>query len=353
MYIRVISFASVVLVLTGSAFGLSIQGVVGSVSQSQYQTYQQAIEDSGLGLYDSQYDQGYRNRDGWAGDGSLGNQEARAYLTDQFTNMGLNVTIQGQYKNVVAELTGTTNPGQIYIIGGHYDTYLDGERPGGDDNASGTAGVLEAARVLSQYSFDSTIRFIGFNAEEDVMLGSGDYVDNVAVANSQNIAGMIDLDMILRPEFDNNLDELADLDVGTADTELFMNWANTFVSTAQLYVPSLVIDSGQPYIDASLASDHRPFINAGYPAFLLIENKANEIWGGSNAYYHTAEDASDALANDPFNPTGITYDYGFAADVVRATVATIALEAGVIPEPATLLIVGFGAVILRAKRQMH
>jgi hypothetical protein len=48
-----------------------ITELVGQVSQTKYQTYQQAIESSGLGLYDSSYNQGYRNRDGWAGGGSL------------------------------------------------------------------------------------------------------------------------------------------------------------------------------------------------------------------------------------------------------------------------------------------
>jgi hypothetical protein len=121
------------------------------VSVTEYEIYHFDIESMGFGLYGgSYYDQGYRNRDGWAGSGTLGNQEARLYIQDEFTAMGLTVSVQGSYLNVVGELTGTTTPEKVYIIGGHYD-HVGGDRPGGDDNASGTAGVLEAARVMSGY----------------------------------------------------------------------------------------------------------------------------------------------------------------------------------------------------------
>lgn len=327
----------------------TIQNVVGQVSQSQYQTYQQAIESGGLGLYDSSYNQGYRNRDGWSGGGSLGNQETCLYLTNELTSMGLDVSIQGDYRNVVAELTGTVTAERIYIVGCHYDTHLSGERPGGDDNASGTAGVLEAARVLSQYSFESTIRFIGFNAEEDWMKGSQDYVNKVVIANNENIAGMINLDMILRPGWDDDPTEPEDLDIGTMNTAFCFDWANTFITAAYTYVPSLYIDSGTPYTDYWYAGDQGPFIEAGFPALMVMENTAGEIWSGSNAYYHSPEDASDGLANDPFSPSGVTYDYTFATDVVRMTVATLAEEAGFIPEPAALLLLSIGALFLRRR----
>lgn len=326
-----------------------IPELVGQVSQSQYQSYQQSIENCGLGFYDSSYNQGYRNRDGWAGGGSLGNQEACLYLANEFANMGLDVSVQGNYSNVVAELKGTVTSENIYIVGAHYDTYLSGERPGGDDNASGTAGVLEAARILSQYSFESTIRFIGFNAEEDWMKGSQDYVDNIATANNENIVGMINLDMILRPAWDNEPTEPADLDITTSGTALCLEWADTFISAANTYAPSLFFDSGTPNTQYWYASDQAPFIEAGFAAFMVSENTAGEIWSGSNAYYHSSEDASDGLANDPFSPSSVIYDYVFATDIVRTTVATLALQAVVIPEPATLLLLGIGALLLRRR----
>ena len=79
----------------------------------------------------------------------------------------------------------------------------------------------------------------------------------------------------------------------------------------------------------------------------MFENTAFEIWGGSNAYYHSSQDASDGLANNLLNPSGVTYDYLFATDIVRASVATLAQEAQIIPEPATILLLVFGGLILR------
>ena len=330
----------------------AIENLVGQVSQSQYQSYQLAIESCGLGLYDPSFNQGYRNRDGWAGGGTLGNQEAALYLSDIFSEMGLAVSLQGTYRNVVAELTGTVTPEKIYVLGSHYDTYGSGERPGGDDNASGTAGVLEAARVLSRYSFGNTIRFIGFNAEEDWMKGSSDYVDNAVLAENETIAGVINLDMILRPGWDSDPAEPEDLDIGTRDTAANLDWADTFITAAQTYVPSLSFDLNTPHTSRWSAGDQGPFISAGFPAIMVGDNTADEVWyDGCNAYYHSSEDASDGLANNPAYPGGVTYDYAFATDVVRTTVATLAQEAVFIPEPATASLLALCGLALLRRRQ--
>jgi hypothetical protein len=187
----------------------AIQAVVDHVSQEQYKSYHLTVENMGLGLYGgTEFDMGYRNRDYYISDDSTsdagpkyddgptpGNREACLYLQDMYEAMGVSVSVQGEYRNVIGELTGTTTPENIYIIGAHYD-HIEGDMPGGDDNASGTAGVLEAARVLSQFQFESTIRFMNFNAEEDHLLGSADYVKNHVMPNGENIVGMINLDAI-------------------------------------------------------------------------------------------------------------------------------------------------------------
>jgi len=307
---------------------------VGKVSQGQYTSYQRDVESMGLGLYGGpDYNQGYRNRDGWAGGGTLGNDETRLYLAEQFAAMGLEVSTHGLYNNIVAELPGVGTPENIYIVCGHFDTTSNGERPGGDDNASGTAGVLEAARVLTQYSFDSTLRFIGFNAEEDWMRGSQNYIDTVVLPNDENVMGVLNLDMILRPAWDGDPDEPHDLDVITGDSDACFALAGAFMDAAAAYTPELLFDEAAPDTAYSHASDQGPFITAGYPALLAIENTALDVWSGlANEYYHSSQDASDALANDPCSPSGVTYDYGFATDIVRATVATIALEAGLLAQ---------------------
>ncbi len=313
----------------------AIQDVVDKVSVERYRAYEVTLENMGLGAYGGPlYDQGLRNRDGWAGDGTLGNQEARLYLTDQFSAMGLAVSIQGVYKNVVAEWPGTQRPQEICIVCAHYDTTGGGERPGGDDNASGTAGVLEAARVLTQYRFRSTLRFIAFNAEEEWMRGSQEYVNTLP--KDANIVGVINLDMILRPAWDSDANEPQDLEVETLEVPFCAAWVQAFVAAAKTYVPSLLIDPNSHYPVVWGAGDQGPFITAGYAAFCAIENTTYEIWSGSsNIYYHSAQDVSNALANNALSPSGVTYDYDFAVNVVKATVATLALRAVLLP-PADL-----------------
>jgi hypothetical protein len=304
-----------------------VRDMVDEVSAEQYRTFQRTIENMGLGFYGGPgYDQGYRNRDGWAGGGTLGNREACLYLGDRLSALGLEVSVQGLYRNVVAQWPGVATPEEIYIVCAHYDTTPAGERPGGDDNASGTAGLLEAARVLTRYRFQSTLRFIAFNAEEEWMRGSLEYV--LALPADANIAGVINLDMILRPAWDTHALEPADLDVETLEAPHCTAWLEVFEKASATYVPALVIDANSHYPLRWDVGDHGPFLWAGYPAFVAIENTAAEIWyRGSNSYYHSSEDASDALANDANSPSGVTYDYDFATRVVQATVATLALRA--------------------------
>ena len=101
------------------------------------------------------------------------------WIKNQFIQMGFSDVIidsfqyQGTWqKNVIATLQGVYEP-QIYnIVGGHHDSYSSGDpmvfAPGADDNASGTAAVLEIARVIkaTNYQPESTIKFITFAAEE-------------------------------------------------------------------------------------------------------------------------------------------------------------------------------------------
>ncbi len=311
--------------------GDPVQAVADRVSQTHYQAYHLDVENSGLGLYGGgDYNMGYRNRNFHTRDGpSLGNQEARLYLEDEFTDMGLSVSLHGSYLNVVGELTGMTTPEKIYIIGAHYD-HLSGDKPGGDDNASGTAGVLEAARVLSQYEFESTIRFICFNAEEDGLLGSWDYVNGLTTTQKNNIKGMINLDMILRPGSDSNPDAVIDADLeGIFNHPVSEAWAHSYQQAAAEYVPSLTVDETIA-LYAENWSDHAPFVRAGLPAIMVIENSGTD-WDGANSYYHGSNDASDRFANDPYSPSGVTYDFPFATDIVRTSVALIAQEAVLVP----------------------
>jgi len=82
--------------------------------------------------------------------------------------------------NVVAVLPGhqPESKDRIYVVSGHYDTrslnpiVADNEAPGADDDGSGTAAVMEMARVMSKYEFNATIVFLTVAAEEQGLIGA-------------------------------------------------------------------------------------------------------------------------------------------------------------------------------------
>ena len=111
---------------------------------------------------------------------SSGCYQARDMIRGWFNSFGLSTRLEwfSSYyaENVIAEIPGTTHPDEIVVVGGHYDSinHAGGSRaPGADDNASGTSGVVEVARVLAGGGpYERTIRFIAFGAEELGLYGS-------------------------------------------------------------------------------------------------------------------------------------------------------------------------------------
>jgi aminopeptidase YwaD len=95
-----------------------------------------------------------------------------------------------QSVNVVASKRGTTRPDEIIVIGGHYDSVPNG--PGANDNASGTAATLEAARTLAAVALPRTVQFVLFAAEESGLFGSAAF----AAERRRGIVAMINLDMV-------------------------------------------------------------------------------------------------------------------------------------------------------------
>lgn len=110
-----------------------------------------------------------------------------------------------QLVNVVATLPGrqVESKDRIFVVSGHYDScvcaqdLLDGtsDAPGANDDASGTAAVMEMARVMSKYEFDATLVFMTVAAEEQGLLGSTHWAE-MAKQKNLNIAGMITNDII-------------------------------------------------------------------------------------------------------------------------------------------------------------
>ena len=131
-----------------------------------------------------------------------GNTLASAYLFDAYKSFGYQPELQwfprqeaagGQTANVIATLKGTVNPELVYVVSSHYDSVAIG--PGADDDSSGTAALLEAARILSKHPQPATIVFASFTGEEAGLLGSREFVRR-AVADKIRIVGALNNDMV-------------------------------------------------------------------------------------------------------------------------------------------------------------
>lgn len=220
-----------------------------------------------------------------------GLNEAAQYLYDRYASLGLSVsyhpfTNMGTVMtNVVAELPGVgSGSDHIYILGAHYDsTSRDTDRfetaPGADDNASGVAAVLEVARILSQYSFPHTLRFVNFAGEEQFLLGSSAYAKE-AREQGDLIEGMINLDMIAYETVPPN-DHIVEIHAGQNPFSIAL--ADAFIHSISEYglnlVPQLIITA------ATWRSDHASFWSEGYPAILGMED-----FDDLNPHYHSKQD---------------------------------------------------------------
>jgi Zn-dependent M28 family amino/carboxypeptidase len=307
--------ATLVALSTASAYAVGIVDIVNQVDKDQYRNYLDTM------LYTHDGD----NRR--AGTGAQ-HDPARDNIASFFTGLGLNTSVDhftyGGYTgdNVVAELTGVGHPENVYVFASHYDSV---NCPGADDNASGTAGIMEAARVLSQYQFDATIRFIAFDREEQGMIGSYAYV---AAHDKENFLGTISLDMIAYNAGGNNQAFLRSHDGSNA-------WKSALADAFSLYGNGITAFQ-QGALDGS---DHVPFESAGFNGVLLIEN----YWNNPN--YHTTEDSFDT-------PGYLDFDY--AANMTRAAIGCIATAASPVtpvPEPATMIALATGVAALVARRR--
>jgi hypothetical protein len=132
--------------------------------------------------------------------------------------------------NVVAMKLGSEFPEEYILISSHYD-HQDG--PGADDNASGTAGVLECAKILSQIETKRSILFIPFNCEEFGLVGSFNYAQKCATEN-MNIIGVFNLDQIGYFPKDQG-----DINMGVGYSNLAKNLFDFYFQVANLYIPNV------------------------------------------------------------------------------------------------------------------
>ncbi|KAA0001388.1 MAG: M20/M25/M40 family metallo-hydrolase [Thermoplasmata archaeon] len=228
-------------------------------------------------------------------------REAAEYIASQFQEYGLSVRYHsweyGGYEdiNVEGTLEGVNESSdEIYIVCAHYDS-VPGS-PGADDNGSGTAAVLAAANVLSNYKFEHTIRFVTFSGEEEGLLGSHEYASE-ARSNGDNIVGVINADMIGYTRGSIGMTHVWAQEIPSSMwiTNISINVSNVYSDKIEL---ELVREESHPY------SDHHSFISYGYDAIFFIEYEFND-------YYHSSEDTIDKM------------DLDYAARVTRLIVGTL------------------------------
>ncbi|MCX8104020.1 MAG: M20/M25/M40 family metallo-hydrolase [Candidatus Bipolaricaulota bacterium] len=238
------------------------------------------------------------------------------YTRQYFEKLGLSTKLDpyslacrtGVSHNVEAILPGT-DPGssEIILITAHLDSVAQGVRssrvaPGADDNASGSAGVLEAARVLSQYKFKRSIYFVLFTGEEQGLVGSRFYAARLK-REGANILGVFNMDMI---GYDS--DDKAVFEIQAPDEDSYQ-LAQLLMTTTHHYGLALepeVPDQAPPW------SDHASFARQGYPAVLLIEDTELGETQDFNPYYHTTADTLEAI------------NLSYAKRIVQALVGTVA-----------------------------
>ena len=242
-----------------------------------------------------------------------GCHDAATYCYNLHEGLGLSVEYDNwstgpDAPNVIATQEGALYPDDVYIVIGHLDDLpTSPPAPGADDNASGSVTVLEAARVMSCYAFESTVKYLNVTGEESGLNGSEAYADD-AFARGENILGVINMDM--NGWAGNGSPDPEDLDINYNTTSEWLGLL--FADCAERYNTGLAVNAF--YCPSLNASDHYPFWQKGWSAICgITDNEGYCGQSGNYPYYHTS---NDTIANcgDP------TFFYG----AVKTSVATLA-----------------------------
>lgn len=175
-------------------------------------------------------------------------------------------------------VVGTPPDGVCSIVaGGHYDSVPEG--PGANDNASGTAVVLEIARTRAAGGALGDVCYVLFGSEEIGLLGSAHYVESLTSDQTSRLAGMLNFDMLAV----GNEWPL----VGTPEiTDLAARNAN------RLGIPHSV----ESELPENVGSDHVNFVEAGVPSIIF--------YCFCDDHYHSAQDAFEFVLPDRLSEAG-------------------------------------------------
>jgi len=209
------------------------------------------------------------------------NNLAADYIKQKLEGYGLDTydQVYSSYgRNIYAIQPGFLHPDEQYIICAHYDAVAN---HCADDDASGTAGVLEAARILSNYQLDYTLIYALWDEEEIGLFGSS-YYANKAFANNDDILGVLNFEM---SGWDSDDDGMLDIHTNNIANSVALAYlVSNIASVYNLPLAPVVYNPG------TTASDHSSFWYKGYTAIVFSE----AYYGGdSNPFYHTSDDRID------------------------------------------------------------
>ena len=200
--------------------------------------------------------------------------------------------------NVVATLKGSQPEAtdRIYVVSGHYDSMCSSptdakcDAPGANDDASGTAAVLEMARVMAKFEFDATIVFMAVAGEEQGLLGSTHFAEEAKKKN-WNVDAMFTNDIVGNTLGGNGVRDRGNVRVfsegvpsneteAEATTRRSVGGENDSASRQLARFIKEIGDSFVPQFKVMLiyrrdrygrGGDHIPFLERGYPAVRFTE----------------------------------------------------------------------------------
>lgn len=237
-------------------------------------------------------------------------RETEDYIKGVLKDLGLDFSLQTYecsgrpFSNIIVTLPGQREAGQVFIIGGHYDTVFG--TPGADDNASAVAVLLELCRILKSHQPARTLKLIFFVLEEPPSFRTsymGSYVyAKEAKKNDEKIYGMISLEMLgyyndvkgaqtfplpLMSLFYPATPHFIAVVGNIGSRRLVKRIANSIKKASTIPVETLATVKFVPGVDFS---DHASFWRMGYPAVMLTDTAFYR-----NPNYHTPHDTIDTL----------------------------------------------------------
>ncbi len=244
--------------------------------------------------------------------------------------------------NVVATLKGTdpTSENRVYVVSGHYDSMCGSptdakcDAPGANDDASGTAAVLEMARVMAKYEFDATIVFMAVAGEEQGLLGST-YFAEQAKKNNMDIEAMFTNDIVgsslggngvhdprtVRvfsegvPSNESQQEATTRRSVGGENDSQSRQLARFIKEVAEAQVPGMKVSMIYRRDRYGRGGDHQPFLERGYAAVRFTEPNENYQHQHQNVRIEKDVQVGDLPQFDDFN---------YIANVARVNAASLA-----------------------------